>query len=304
MIYLFLNNGGLGNQMFQYAMARRLQLEYDMNIVCDLTSFNYKGTNATKREYCLDAFTITDRMVYRKAPLPRAYSKMVKAVIAKRCPDPAERYKRLTGKGIYALEGYCDFYSEERAETANLYVKGLFQAHRYFDNIQPVLKEDFTFRHAPSNAVGELLGRIQNEEAVCIHWRRGDYLQQQYRDSLLVCSDSYYERGIQRMLQKASNPVFYVFTNSAEDAEWIRNNHGFPVPVHYINLMLEEEHTDLDDFRLMCACRHFILSNSTFSWWAQYLSPNLSKIVIAPSVWNRTIDASELYLDDWEVIPV
>ena len=54
MIYLFLNNGGLGNQMFQYAMARRLQLEYDMDIVCDLTSFNYKGTSATNRQYCLD----------------------------------------------------------------------------------------------------------------------------------------------------------------------------------------------------------------------------------------------------------
>ena len=304
MIYLFLNNGGLGNQMFQYAMARRLQLEYDMDIVCDLTSFNYKGTSATQRAYCLDTFNITDRMIYRKAVLPRVYSKMVKTFISKNCSDPSECYKKLTQKGIYAPDGYCDYYAGEHSKSPNLYVKGLFQAHRYFDDIRSVLKEDFIFRNSPSKEVDQLLCRMQAEEAVCIHWRRGDYLQQQYRDSLLVCSDSYYERGIQRILQKVPNPVFYVFTNSVEDAEWIRSNHSFQVPVHYVNCMMKEEHTDMDDFRLMCACRHFILSNSTFSWWAQYLSLDFSKIVVAPSVWNRTIDASELYLDNWEVIPV
>lgn len=305
MIYLFMNNGGMGNQMFQYAVARRLQLECGMDINCDLRSFRYKGSSATRREYCLDAFHLTDRMSYREAPLSRAYVKMLKMVTAKQCPDdPAERYRRLTARGIYTPEGYYNFYLEEKTRDANRYVNGLFQAHRYFDSIRAYLREDFTFRGSPSGEIAKVLEQLKSEESVCIHWRRGDYLQEQYRNSLLVCSDEYYNRGIQRIRERVSNPIFYVFTNSAEDAMWIRNNHRFTVPVCYVNLMLKEAHTDLDDFRLMCACRHFILSNSTFSWWAQYLSSNPSRVVLAPSIWNRSMNTEELYMDDWEIIPV
>lgn len=149
-----------------------------------------------------------------------------------------------------------------------------------------------------------IINKIREEESVCIHWRRGDYLSEQYKDSLLVCNDEYYDQAIRKISERVEHPILYVFTNSEADAEWIKENHKFDIQVNYINLMIQEQHSDLDDFRIMCACKHFIISNSTFSWWAQYLSENDSKVVVAPSIWNRNEDAQGLYFDDWEVISV
>lgn len=304
MIYLFMNNGGMGNQMFQYAIARKLQLEYDMDIVCDLTKFNYKNTNATRREYCLDAFNLTNRLSYKNVIFHKIYYKLVKKWISLKKMDTMELYKQFTQKGIFSPCGYFNYYPEGKCEVPNIFVNGLFQAHQYFDEILPVLQRDFTFRIPPRMEICGILKRIDQEESVCIHWRRGDYLTKQYRNSLLVCDESYYNRAIAKILEKVENPTLYIFTNSVEDAEWIENNHQFNVPVNYINTMIKEKHTDLDEFRIMCACKHFIISNSTFSWWAQYLSPNESKVVVAPSIWNRKENAKSLYFDDWEVIPV
>lgn len=299
-----MNNGGMGNQMFQYAVARRLQVEYGMDIVCDLAKFNYRNSNATKRKYCLDKFNLSKQLTYRKTIFARVYYKIVKNSISRKGVSCAEEYKKLTQKGVFAPKGYFEFYQEEKAHSRNLYVNGLFQSHQYFDSILPILRKEFTICTPPRVEIEKIITRILNEESVCVHWRRGDYLSERYKDTLLVCNEDYYDRAIKKILEKVKNPILYIFTNSNEDAEWIKSNHKFNVPVNYINLMIQEQHSDLEDFRIMCACKHFIISNSTFSWWAQYLSANSSKVVVAPDTWNRKADASGLYFDDWEVIPV
>lgn len=304
MIYLFMNNGGMGNQMFQYAIARRLQIEYGMNIVCDLTKFDYKNSNATKRKYCLDEFNLTEHLEYNHTVVPKIYYKIAKKIISRKKIDSAEQYKRLNRKGIFAPEGYFEFYQDEKTNAKNLYVNGLFQAYQYFDAILPVLRKEFILRTPPPMEIETIINKIREEESVCIHWRRGDYLSEQYKDSLLVCNDEYYDQAIRKISERVEHPILYVFTNSEADAEWIKENHKFDIQVNYINLMIQEQHSDLDDFRIMCACKHFIISNSTFSWWAQYLSENDSKVVVAPSIWNRNEDAQGLYFDDWEVISV
>lgn len=304
MIYLFMNNGGMGNQMFQYAVARRLQIEYGMDIICDLTKFDYKNSNATRRKYCLDEFNLTEHLTYKHEVLPKIYYKVARKIISGKGMDDIEQYKRLSQRGIFAPKGYFEFYPDEKTNARNLYVNGLFQAHQYFDSILPILRKEFTLRTPPRMELEKIIKKIMGEESVCIHWRRGDYLSDKYRNSLLVCDDEYYNQAIRRISEEVEHPILYVFTNSEEDAEWIKNNHKFDLPVNYINLMIREQHSDLDDFSIMCACKHFVISNSTFSWWAQYLSANDSKIVVAPSIWNRYEDAKGLYFDDWEVIPV
>ena len=306
MIFLFMNNGGMGNQMFQYAVARRLQIEYGAKIICDLSKFSYRGSDATKRAYCLDQFDLSSDIIYKKAFIAKVIFKIKNRILFERLKNKTndEKYLELTKAGIFMPIGYYNFYQESKTNKKHLYISGLFQAHEYFDEILTELRKDFSLKSEPNSEIKKLLEKIKTQNSVCVHWRRGDYLSEKWRDSLFVCDESYYDRAMDRIGERIKEPVFYIFTNSEEDAHYIQNNHHFPYPVKYINLMLKEKHTDIDDFRLMTVCRHFIISNSTFSWWAQYLSSNPEKIVCAPSVWNKKVKVVDFYQKEWEIISV
>lgn len=301
-----MNNGGMGNQMFQYAVARKLQEQYNMDIICDLDKYSYKGTNATKRKYCLDQFLLSERLhymhsTYRKA-LYAAKRSILEKIFNKLSPD--KRFAKMTEAGMYVPTGYFDYYKESTVRGGTIYVNGLFQAHSYFDEIQPILKREFKLKRQPSKKVSNLVSDMMQKNSVCIHWRRGDYLSSQYADSLLICGEKYYKTAMTYIEKHVQKPEYYLFTNSLDDAEYIKKHIHFQYQINYINLMLEQESDDLEDFRLMCSCRHFIISNSTYSWWAQYLSDNPQKIVCAPSVWNKKMYTGALYQDDWTILPV
>ena len=107
---------------------------------------------------------------------------------------------------------------------------------------------------------------------------------------------------MKKITEQVENPVFYVFSNSSDDINWIKENYDFSdYNVEYVDL----NNPDYEELRLMYSCKHFIISNSTFSWWAQYLCENENKIVIAPSEWNRHFDdCSGIYMPEWQVIEV
>ncbi len=99
------------------------------------------------------------------------------------------------------------------------------------------------------------------------------------------------------------NPVFYIFSNNENDLEWIKKNYHFKdtvkqreIKLKYVNL----KNSDYEELRLMYNCKHFIISNSTFSWWGAYLSSYPKKIVIAPERWNLALENDDsIYLSDW-----
>lgn len=275
-----------------------------MDIICDLGKYKYRKTLATKREYCLNQFNLTNNIKYKKTIFAKLIYKFKKKWIYHKGYNKEKTYKELVKHGIFSPEGYFEYYPFDKILfSKNITINGLFQAHKYFDEILPILRNDFTLIPPPQE-IAKLLDKITSEESICIHWRRGDYLSEQYKDSLLVCNDLYYNSTIAKIKEKIKNLVFYIFTNSANDALWIKHHHTFDISVKYINLIIKECHSDLDDFRLMCSCKHFIISNSTFSWWAQYLSLSKNKIVVAPSIWNKKQDAKELYFKEWEIILV
>lgn len=305
-VYLFMNHGGMGNQMYQYAVARKLQEKYDADIICDLSKYAYNGTDATQRPYVLDRFYLTDRMEYKICKFHKLISAVKRRILAKKCAGMSaeQRFAVFTENGIYFPGGYFECFPESRVKVRNIYVNGLFQAHGFFDDIVPILQKEFRLKEPSSEEVSSLMAQMECENSVCVHWRRGDYLDPKYASSLLVCDDRYYDRAMEEVAARVVNAVFYVFTNSAEDAEYIRDHHDFPYPVRYVNLMLAQEHDDVEDFAIMRACRHYVISNSTFSWWAQYLSDAPEKVVCAPAVWNRQANADGLYQSNWVTIPV
>ena len=122
-----------------------------------------------------------------------------------------------------------------------------------------------------------------------------------WADRLLVCNKDYYEKGIDFIKKKVPGGMFVIFSNSPEDIEWIRANYNFIGNITYV----DEAFTGIEDFYLMSRCKNYIVSNSTFSWWASYLNVDANKIVVAPSKWNNDIwDMTDLYCENWRLIDI
>ncbi len=160
------------------------------------------------------------------------------------------------------------------------YLHGFWASPRYFADYDDQIRKDFTLRVPPDPENALLMREIATSNSVCIHVRRGDYvLVSDVRNLLGTCSSEYYRTGIGIVRNTVNEPRFYVFS---DDPEWTRENIQIPTEVTYVTHNLDREYEDL---RLMAACRHFIIANSTFSWWAAYLGNAPDKKVIAPERW-------------------
>lgn len=130
--------------------------------------------------------------------------------------------------------------------------------------------------------------------------RLGDYLAPEWKDKLYICTPEYYQKAVELMKMKVQNPVFFIFSNRPKDFEWIKEHIHLDAKIVYVNL----GNSDYEDLKLMYSCKHFIMSNSTYSWWAQWLGEYRQKVVIAPSRFNNypRWDMSGIYMDSWNLI--
>ena len=138
------------------------------------------------------------------------------------------------------------------------------------------IKKDFVISR-PVEQEKETLDEIKSCNAVCVHIRVGDYKDAKNK-RFDVVTPEYFQRGIQYIQENVADPVFYVFTN---DSEAVMKQYNIP-DAHYVTGF-----TDYQDMRLMMACKHFIISNSTFSWWTSYLAEFPGKLIIVPKKWRN-----------------
>jgi hypothetical protein len=96
------------------------------------------------------------------------------------------------------------------------------------------------------------------------------------------------------MKKKIKKPVFYVFSDNIEEVK--KEFSSVDANLEYISNVGD----DIDELSVMIACNHFIISNSSFSWWAQYLSESKDKIVLAPAKWTASNENQDIYMDSWE----
>jgi len=265
--------GGLGNQLFQYAMGRSLALRTGASLF--LNAWEYQS--ALCRDYELAKLNIPAQQTSRFCGdweiklRRRRYAPFRWLLEAIQSPFG---YRRI----IDARQG---FDSGLATLTGALYLDGYWHSELYFADIRELLLQEFTFKEAPNPANADYLARIVSQNAVCVHVRRGDYVQQAHFNALFgVCELAYYQTAIACLQQRVSNPAFFVFS---DDPEWVLANFpridGMTVVTHNLGK------NDSDDLRLMMHCKHFIIANSTFSWWAAWLGQFSEKIVIAPKRW-------------------
>lgn len=301
MIILFLRDG-LGNQMFQYAFVRNLQIKSGAKLKIDINNFK---TDRWGRNCSLQYLNVSND-IFMKPSIGRIFRKFFNL-----------KYKILKGNpkfdlstkdhGIIIKDDFVcvlSAYYDNEFKIANnkiVMIEGCFQLEKLFEENKEIILKELRVKRAPTQQNIEMIEKIKSTNSVCVHVRRGDYLHNSWASALNICDYNYFIKGMEHISSRVENPVFYVFSNSSEDIQWIKDNYDFSkYNVEYVDL----NNPDYEELRLMYNCKHFVISNSSFSWWAQYLGEFEKKIVVAPSVWNRNLDAKGIYQDDWVLVEV
>ena len=323
--------GGLGNQMFQYALYLQLKsLGKDVRID-DVAGF----VQDDKRDPALHPFGISYERASKKemeqmldsSPLP--WNKVRRKLFGRKKKSYFEEDKRyhpeiMTWDDIY-LEGY--WQTEKYFEAISDQIKQAFDTERLLQYLRDN-ESAYTMKKSPmhSNEVNaggmpmeEWLTRISSTESVSVHVRRGDYLLLENQEIFGgICTEAYYRNAMEQMRREHPDCRFYLFTN---DKEWIKErldeymrtditaedeqageNRPTYVELTYSTYDIEVvdfgEQNDYAEFVLMSKCKHNILANSSFSWWASYLNHNPDKIVLAPDRWLNGWDCEDFYRKD------
>lgn len=283
--------GGLGNQMFQYAAGRRLAYLHQTELKLDLSSFSNNAPNDTVRRYELGAFDIQARFgsagdipLLRIAALFRNYGPSLTRWI------PLLRHRHIIEKNYHFDQAVLSLRD-------NVYLEGYWQSERYFADIADIIRKDFTFRTSPDTINRQAAERLSKFESVSVHIRRGDYISNAVTSSYHgVCNQEYYRAAVRAVIARAGSVHFFLFS---DDSAWVRKNMSWIPSMTVIDHNGPEKASE--DMRLMSLCKHHIIANSSFSWWAAWLGSHPGKIVIAPKQWfkNPNIDTNDLIPHTW-----
>lgn len=277
-LYIVRMIGGLGNQMFQYALYCQLKAQ-GKNVRLEDES-EYQQDDA-REKHLQKAFGI----VYDRP----TRAEWQRATDSSRNPISRVRRKLFGRKSKIYTEKQFNFDSEVFTQPPVCF-EGYWQSEKYFEGVKDKLRQDFTFRCTIPEETEQVLQKIESVMAVSVHVRRGDYLQDaQSRLYGNICTDVYYAHAMTMMREKVPGAQFFVFTN---DPEWVKAHmQGADITVVDCN----DESTGYFDMMLMSHCRHHIIANSSFSWWGAWLNPRPDKIVIAPPKWLNGQDCRDIY---------
>ena len=287
--------------MFQYAFARYLQQVYGEKIYLDVTKLGKRHV----RNYGLKHFLLNEDVIIPSMfiqYLSRIYTKMIRLFfnrIVGWSIATEEGFHKYISLGYYTTNGFYQFYSFKRSVLPIKFVRGYFQNPLYFSDIGEIIKSEFKLKQQPRMPEVETMAKeLQSTNSVCLHIRRGDFVR---IPKFKVCTENYYQKGLNIIRQEQKDVVAYVFSNTPKDIQWIRENYHFDGEVRYVDM----GNSEIDDLYLMMQCRHFVISNSTYSWWAAYLSDHLNKIVVAPKPWVNSDEKQDgIYCENWHVIEI
>lgn len=262
--------GGLGNQLFQYAMGLTLATLRNTKLKLDVSFFETYEWH----EYSLTPFNI-NASIATKAEVEQLQNKKYSYV-------QRIKQKLFNAMPITVVEDNLLYNTIYLNAGENTYYQGYWQCEEYFKHLRSVLLKEFSIKIPPSNYNAQLLQSIANSaNAVSLHIRRGNYVNVDKVNKVHgTTALNYYEHAVQLIVSKCESPVFYVFS---DDIAWVKEN----IKLHANQVFVDgnDDKTDYEDLRLMTACKHNILANSTFSWWAAWLNVNPNKIIIAPKQW-------------------
>ncbi len=296
--------GGLGNQLFQYALGRRLSLIHDRPLLLDTSEYRAAGPDPRQgiRVYCLQHFHIRAGIAgpEETGPFRRYYRQDLLSRVLRRAGGLGfvldHTYSYRTFRQAHM------FYPRVLARRPRrvCYLDGYWQLERFFAPIEVILREELVVRDPPDDYNRGMLERIDSSESVCVHVRHGDNANQAAAQHGVLPPD-YYARAIDDLVRAVPNPRFFVFS---DDPEWARENVRPGRDATYVDGNGDER--NYEDLRLMGRCRHHITGNSTFSWWGAWLGRRAGQRVYAPGRYfmHLEVPIGDYYPKSWNIIDV
>ncbi|GAA3782737.1 alpha-1,2-fucosyltransferase [Corallibacter vietnamensis] len=282
--------GGLGNQMFQYALGKRISEQLNTPLKLDLTTILRvkKKEGFTYRPYQLHIFNVEESYLINPKTI-RFFNKLHLHFIVE-----IIKGIKLLGKKKVKEKTFTVDDNLINSPLNNALYSGYWQSEKYFSDAEASLRLDFSFKESLSPQATNILEKIQQTNSVCVHMRRGDYVQNNY---FVPMSSDYFEKASTYINDHIKDPHFFIFS---DEPQWCIDN--IKMDANFTVVDFETEKIKYkEDLQLMASCQHFIMSASSFSWWAVWLSGVKNKITIAPKQWfaDQSIDVSDLVGSDW-----
>ncbi|GAB3899472.1 alpha-1,2-fucosyltransferase [Spirosoma agri] len=265
--------GGLGNQLFQYALGRSLALRNNTSLYFDLSYYKQEYATDTPRKFKLYPFNI-DYVLLDTSPF------LYVSKATKLAPNR-------TLKPLFEFLEESQFHVEPRvlkAKSSFIITDGCWQSEDYFSDCADVIRKELTFKRQTGETFDYYKEIIRQAEIpVSLHIRRGDYVSHpEFSQSFGFLGLDYYQQAIPLLLNQFPTAKFFIFS---DDPDWVKQNLTLNVPHEFVTNAGSE--ADLDDLQLMGLCYHHIIANSSFSWWGAWLNPRTDKVVIAPKHWFK-----------------
>jgi hypothetical protein len=272
--------GGLGNQMFQYAMAKALSLKFNVKLKIDCCVYNNRKYINNEGYLLKKVFNIPENEAQFSDYIKTlGFSSFLMPLLRRNKYIFLYRNKIIIEKKIFH---YDEALLQKR--ILNGYIAGYWQSQKYFLKYQNYVFNSFNFNNDLLSKRSKYFAQIINDKnSVALHIRRGDYISNNiYSEIYKSCDVNYYKTAIKIIESKLNNPHFFIFT---DDIFWAMSQPEFFDKTYFTICSNGDE--SWNDLYLMSNCKHHIIANSSFSWWGAWLSRNDKKIVISPSIWFK-----------------
>lgn len=271
--------GGLGNQLQQYALCRKLEImgkeaKLDTSWFTDRVQENMQAPRPLELQ----------RLV--NLPAKTACAEEVRALLGRQYEDKEgtwEKIKRKINPASAMVFEESQMYHPEIFDWDRKYLVGYWACEAYYEDILPKLRSEICFPKDTKDLNSKTIEKMEQEMSVSVHIRRGDYLDAVNMEMFgNICTESYYESAIRYIRENCENAVFYIFS---DDRDYVRAKYQGG---EYRIIDWNNGADSFYDMMLMSHCRHHICANSTFSFWGARLDGHDGKIMIRPSIHKNT----------------
>lgn len=278
-------NGGLGNQLFQYSTAKALSIKKNVPLLLDMSWFAQTG-----KKDGLHYFPVPERIATEFELKPFYERGLIKKAV--------QRLKISKNREIYR-EKFFHFDPNLFKVNDRVFLKGIWQSEKYFIDQDEAIRQTLTIKEQYTSHLSSIAAELHSTNSISIHVRRGDYLTPVALDVLGLQELDYYKTAWSEIKSKVPNAQVYFFS---DDTRYVEEELMPIIPGTILSRQKADNY--IEDFYLMSQCKHNIIANSSFSWWAAWLNNNPDKLVIAPKKWfnNGPKDTEDLIPDSWNRI--